>query len=193
MSREPDSKSEPTTSADPRRRRVSYVEEEVTSYPPTRDDVEEWAERERRRRQAWLEGPSEEERHEWARREYEHRGGEGARALWPADEEVKEWAERERRRRQAWLEGPSEEERREWARRERRRREQRDWYDGPGDWDEDPSVARLRRDVQLAAEGAARILWEWPFWTWSRLVRAGRDHEERFNTPFRTRRITYYD
>ena len=113
----------------------------------------------------------------------------------PSSEEVEEWAERERRRRRAWLEGPSEEERREWAHRTRLRRERCDRYDAPGhySWEENPDVERFRRDAQLASQGAMRILWEWPFWTWARLVRAGRDYEERFYTPVRTRRITYYD
>jgi hypothetical protein len=36
---------------------------------PTEAELEEWAERERKRRQQWLNGPSSEERAEWARRE----------------------------------------------------------------------------------------------------------------------------
>jgi len=35
--------------------------------------VEAWAERERRRRQAWLDGPSEEEKERWARRQRRRR------------------------------------------------------------------------------------------------------------------------
>ena len=195
MSTESGSMKERPGQEEPRRKRVSYVEEEITSSPPSSEEVEEWAERERRRRRAWLEGPSEEERREWARHEFERRGSEGPRTLRPTDEEVEEWAERERRRRRAWLEGPSEEERREWAHRTRLRRERCDRYDAPGhySWEENPDVERFRRDAQLASQGAMRILWEWPFWTWARLVRAGRDYEERFYTPVRTRRITYYD
>jgi hypothetical protein len=36
---------------------------------PTDDELEDWAERERQRRQAWLNGPSPEEREAWAQRE----------------------------------------------------------------------------------------------------------------------------
>lgn len=32
-------------------------------------EVEEWAEREKKRREAWLAGPSEAEKHEWSRRQ----------------------------------------------------------------------------------------------------------------------------
>jgi hypothetical protein len=37
------------------------------SVGPSQDEIEEWSERERRRRQAWLEGPSEYEKERWAR------------------------------------------------------------------------------------------------------------------------------
>lgn len=46
---------------------------------PTREEVDAWAERERKRREAWLQGPDEEERYEWARRE---RGRRWARAAY---------------------------------------------------------------------------------------------------------------
>jgi hypothetical protein len=36
---------------------------------PTDDELDEWAERERQRRQAWLSGPTAEEREAWAQRE----------------------------------------------------------------------------------------------------------------------------
>ena len=36
---------------------------------PTDADVEAWAERVRLRRQAWVDGPTEEEKHDWLRRE----------------------------------------------------------------------------------------------------------------------------
>ncbi len=38
---------------------------------PTDQQVEEWAEREKKRREAWLAGPSEAERQEWSRRQQE--------------------------------------------------------------------------------------------------------------------------
>jgi len=40
---------------------------------PTEDEIRAWAERERRRREAWLQGPTDEERAEFARRERERR------------------------------------------------------------------------------------------------------------------------
>jgi hypothetical protein len=40
---------------------------------PTEDEIREWAERERKRREAWLNGPSAEERAAFARRERERR------------------------------------------------------------------------------------------------------------------------
>ena len=38
---------------------------------PTDQEVEEWAEREKKRREAWLTGPSESEKREWRRRQAE--------------------------------------------------------------------------------------------------------------------------
>lgn len=121
------------------------------------EEIEAWADRERGRRQAWLAGPTEEEKHEWARR-YRRRASVGLEEsrLGPAPEEVDRWAEREHARRQAWLAGPDEQEKRqrardlrfrssrgpfgepmpvspdeieEWAARERQRRQ--DWLAGP--------------------------------------------------------------
>lgn len=40
---------------------------------PTDQEVEEWAEREKRRREAWLTGPSESEKSDWRRRQRELR------------------------------------------------------------------------------------------------------------------------
>lgn len=40
---------------------------------PDWDEVEEWAERERRRRNRWTEGPTEREKRAWARREHRRR------------------------------------------------------------------------------------------------------------------------
>jgi len=117
----------------------------------TQAEIDAWAEREHARRKAWLEGPSNIEKLEWAREE-RHRAalGWGESSLAPTQEEIDAWAEREHRRRQAWLEGPSEEDKRtyrhraarqsadlaptedeieEWARRENQRR--REWLAGP--------------------------------------------------------------
>jgi len=40
---------------------------------PTEQSVEEWAEREKQRREAWLAGPSEGEKREWLRRQRDRR------------------------------------------------------------------------------------------------------------------------
>ena len=122
---------------------------------------------------AWLAGPSEEERQEWARR-YRWRGALGLEEsrLGPTREDIDLWAEREHKRRQAWLDGPNavekhdwaEQQRRHahgarlattsapaptadeieaWAARERQRRQQ--WLDGPSE-EEKQQWARQQRD-----------------------------------------------
>jgi hypothetical protein len=85
---------------------------------PTQEEIDAWAAREHRRREAWLAGPGEEERRDWARR-YRWRAALGLEEsrLGPLPEEVEEWAAREHKRRQEWMAGPSEAEKREWARR----------------------------------------------------------------------------
>jgi hypothetical protein len=88
---------------------------------PTPDEIEAWAAREHRRRAAWLEGPREDEKQDWAR-QYRWRavlGLEESR-LGPTSEEINLWAERERRRRAAWLAGPSDAEKKRWAAQRRR-------------------------------------------------------------------------
>jgi hypothetical protein len=90
--------------------------------PPTQEEIDAWAVREHRRRAAWLAGPSEEEKQDWARR-YRWRavfGLEESR-LGPAPEDIELWAAREHRRREAWLAGPTEAEQQSWARQQRRR------------------------------------------------------------------------
>jgi hypothetical protein len=84
---------------------------------PGPEEIAAWAEREHRRREAWLAGPGEEEQQEWARR-YRRRASFGLEEsrLGPTKEDVDRWAEREHVRRQAWLAGPTEEEKRRWAR-----------------------------------------------------------------------------
>jgi hypothetical protein len=47
--------------------------EEMLGPEPNTAEVEEWATRERARRQAWLSGPTEAEKAQWAQREYERR------------------------------------------------------------------------------------------------------------------------
>jgi hypothetical protein len=86
----------------------------------TAAEADAWAERERRRRAAWLAGPDEEEKLAWVRR-YRRRAALGLEEsrLGPNREEAEAWAERERRRRVEWSEGPGEAEKREWAARQR--------------------------------------------------------------------------
>lgn len=90
--------------------------------PPTPEEVEAWVNSEHKRREAWLAGPSQEEKEDWARR-YRRRAALGlAESRLPASpEDVAAWAEREHKRRQAWIAGPAEDEKREWARSYRRR------------------------------------------------------------------------
>ena len=90
---------------------------------PTPEEIEAWATREHKRREAWLTGPNQHEQDDWARR-YRRRSALGfsESRLGPSREEVAQWAEREHKRRQAWLAGPTEEEKRDWARRDGRRR-----------------------------------------------------------------------
>jgi hypothetical protein len=47
--------------------------EDPLGLEPTEAELEDWAKRERKRREAWLEGPTAEERAEFARRERERR------------------------------------------------------------------------------------------------------------------------
>jgi hypothetical protein len=89
---------------------------------PTQEEIDGWAEREHRRREAWLAGPSDAEKQEWARHcRYRAFLGLAESRLPPSREDVGLWAERERKRREAWLEGPTEDEKQDWARRYRRR------------------------------------------------------------------------
>jgi hypothetical protein len=87
---------------------------------PTPEEVEAWAARETKRREAWLAGPGQAERDDWARR-YRRRAALGLAEsrLGPSPDEVETWATSERARRQAWLAGPGEDEQRDWARRQR--------------------------------------------------------------------------
>jgi hypothetical protein len=89
---------------------------------PLPEEADAWASRERKRREAWLAGPTQFEQEEWARsRERRQRFGYEETALRPAAEEIAHWAEREHKRRQAWLAGPTDEEKAEWGRRQSRR------------------------------------------------------------------------
>ena len=94
-----------------------HVDPRGRPLAPTPDEIEVWAAREHKRRAAWLAGPSEEEKQEWARR-YRWRGALGLEEsrLGPTREDIELWAEREHKRRQAWLEGPNAMEKHDWAR-----------------------------------------------------------------------------
>lgn len=101
---------EPTI--DPRNRRLA----------PTQEECDAWAQTEHARRQAWLRGPSQFEKHEWFRQgRRKATFGLGDSYLAPTPEEIEAWSERERQRRVSWIEGPSEKERHEWMRRHPRR------------------------------------------------------------------------
>ena len=45
----------------------------VVAAEPTEQEVEKWAEREKKRREAWVAGPSEAEKREWMRRQRDRR------------------------------------------------------------------------------------------------------------------------
>ncbi len=123
---------EPTV--DPRRRRL----------PPTQEEREAWAAAEHARRQAWLRGPTEFEKHDWFRRARRNAAvGHGEPYVAPTSEEIDAWSERERRRRQAWLDGPSEKEQHDWARRRSR------WAEAAA---EDPSSMPPDEDTEAWAQ-----------------------------------------
>ncbi|HYB31633.1 MAG TPA: hypothetical protein VEF89_33930, partial [Solirubrobacteraceae bacterium] len=70
---------------------------------PREQEVEEWAEREKKRREAWVAGPSEAEKSEWMRRRRERRElRERLDAADLSDTEVERELER-RLRREAYL------------------------------------------------------------------------------------------
>jgi len=75
----------------------------VVAAEPTEQEVEEWAEREKKRRDAWVAGPSEAEKREWMRRQRDRRE---ARERYDAadlsDSELERELER-RLRREAYL------------------------------------------------------------------------------------------
>lgn len=106
----------------------------------------------------------------------------------PTEAEIETWAEQEHERRRAWLDGPSAAERADWARRERDRR-----LDALGPDARMREIARLGkrygRETQLAAEGAASLLWTWSRKTFAEFARAGLEWEEEAARSPRRRRI----
>jgi len=68
----------------------------VVTAEPTDQEVEEWADREKKRREAWLAGPSEAEKREWSRRQREISE---LRELYGASDEPDSELERELERR----------------------------------------------------------------------------------------------
>jgi hypothetical protein len=164
---------------------------------PLTDEVERWAERERRRRQRWLQGPT------VAERRAARGPGSGVDDM-PTDEEIELEVERIRQRRQAWVNGPSAEEKKAWMRRQARSRPQSNdpysgtsysgaGYSGPDAQDAEDLARRLRRDVFRAYAGAVKTIVDGPFDVWARLVSAGRDVEAEVYRPRRQRRITTDD
>jgi hypothetical protein len=124
--------------------------------------------------------------------------------LEPGETEIAEWAEQERKRREAWLSGPTTEERAAWAQRERERRmADLRAQSAIGASAPKRSGTYYLREAQLAAEGAAHLVWkevtaEGPvgaFRKWSQrsldaLVRAGREWEEDVAQPGPRRAVT---
>jgi hypothetical protein len=202
MADEPQKTAPSTTRS--RSRRLSIEEDYDPDWGPTDEDVDDWAERERRRREAWLKGPTDEEKRAWAASRRRQAGDVevGLTLSGPTDEEVEEWAERERKRREAWVQGPSEQERRAWARSARRRRPRAAAYSAPrrsaAYEDEmlapppEDTLRRLRRESELASKG----LWHWassaPYWYWAKLVDSGAEWEEGYEASERPRRIRLY-
>src|SRR5438128_1159928 len=92
-----------------------------TSQKEHSRDAEVWAQQERLRRKAWLEGPSEMEKNIWAfeqARQKARRMGcrVGDYGTIPSPEELEEWARNERERREAWINGPTPAEKEAWVR-----------------------------------------------------------------------------
>jgi hypothetical protein len=114
--------------------------------------------------------------------------------LAPTQAEIDAWAAREKARREAWVRGPNEEEREEYAQHVRQRR-LADTFDMGEQRIEDTVRHGLRmgREGQLAAEGAAYLMYRWSRRTFSELVRAGRDWEQDTALPNRRRRISLDD
>lgn len=179
---------------------MSFWELYGSSFSPdlgkdvTEEEVEAWAEAEADRRQAWLEGPTEWEKLEWARRERRRRRFASlGPAVGPTEEEVEEWAENERKRRQEWAEGPSPADKAEWARKERARR-RFGFPRPPFSFDPDQSsVEELQRQIRLAIQGGLAWAWNAPWELWEKAVEAGREWESGVGDAYGPRRVSLYE
>jgi hypothetical protein len=98
----------------------------------------------------------------------------------PSEAEIEAWAELERKRRQAWPSGPTAEEKAVWAWRERERRlaAREGLGERPSLRDASRLLQRSVRQLQLAVEGSASLLFNLSIReTMDQLVRAGRQWE----------------
>lgn len=158
-------------------------------------DIEEWAAREHKRRQAWLAGPTEAEKRGWARQyRARYRIRSWADPLEPdlTDEDVEQWAEREHKRRQAWAAGPTEAEMDNLAASPTAPWRSYTSQPGAGARFAD-AVDRLRSETYLAAEAMWGLLAEDPYRFWASFMDAGRSWDAGYTRPTRRRRIPLYD
>ena len=117
-----------------------------------------------------------------------------ATELEPTQAEIDAWVAQERERRQAWLNGPTAEEREAYALRLRQRRLADTFDEGEAMLtDSVRRGMRLGREGQLAAEGAAALLYRYSRRTFAELVRAGREWEEDTALPRMRRRVSMDD
>jgi hypothetical protein len=117
-----------------------------------------------------------------------------ATELEPTQAEIDAWVAQERERRQAWLNGPTPEEREAYALGLRQRRLADTFDEGEAMLtDSVRRGMRLGREGQLAAEGAAALLYRYSRRTFAELVRAGREWEEETSLPRRRRRVSMDD
>lgn len=170
---------------------------------PIDEDAEDWAARERERRRAWLEGPTDAEKRAWARSRQREAGDlePGLAASGPTDEEVEEWAARERERRRAWAEGPTDAEKRAWARSRRgrggrgrsARRGKHPLEDALYGPPSEETMRRIWREGELATKGLFSWLTGAPYSYWDDLVESGLEEEAEYEASGRPpRRIRLY-
>ena len=115
-------------------------------------------------------------------------------AFEPTQAEIDDWVARERKRRAEWLNGPTDEERAAYARRVRTRRIAAAFDEGEERIADTMRMGlRYGREGQLAAEGAAAVLYRWSRRTFADLVRAGREWEEETTLRSVRRRVSMDD